>query len=107
MFATAQHEIARLTAQLSLADRLLCFVYVKFGFGSIPSPSLRVVPVIHERALTEMVASSGKGRARSFAFEHQVRSLLASAVQRGLRARSFSSPLGLFCVLNLENCTLV
>ena len=36
------------------------------------------MPVIHERALTEMVASSGKGRARSFAFEHQVRSLLAS-----------------------------
>ena len=78
MLATAQHEIARLTAQLSLADRLLCFVSVKFGFGSIPSPSLRVVPVIHERALTEMVASSGKGRARSFAFEHQVRSPLAS-----------------------------
>jgi hypothetical protein len=73
---TAQREIARLTAQLSLTDRFICFVCVKF---LLTRNHLRCCHVsAHDRALTEMVASSGKGRARSFAFELQVRSLLAS-----------------------------
>jgi hypothetical protein len=73
---TAQREIARLTAQLSLTDRFLCFVCVKFLLTRNHLPCYHVSS--HDRALTEMVASSGKGRARSFAFELQVRSLLAS-----------------------------
>ncbi len=102
----AQIEIARLLVQLSLADRFsyLLFsshlisplLFASFSISSILSSPLLFSPILFSsplwfcllvslhalscsyRPLRDMMNTGGKGRTRSLAFEHQVRSLLAT-----------------------------
>ncbi len=112
LLSEAQMEVARLLEQLSLADRFFLSFFLSLASSLfsllsslfyLPSSLFSLVSFVlmafvlvwvlvtlsflvsrPNRPVTEMVACSGKGRARSYAFEYHVRSLLAS----GCSARS-------------------
>ena len=79
LFALLSSLFFLLSSLFSLVSCVLMAFLLVWGF--VPFSYL---VSCSNRPVTEMVACSGKGRARSYAFEYQVRSLLAS----GCSARS-------------------